>query len=122
MNVQFIAPTPRRNMTKARRTRIFLAANGMCCLCHVQIRAGESWFIEHPEALNLGGSDNDADLRPAHTKCKPAKDAADKKLIAKRNTTIDKGCADKPRKSRPMPGTKASGVRKRMNGDVERWS
>ena len=122
MNIAYIAPTPRKGMHKARRVRIFLDNNGICCLCAEQIIAHmEEWFIEHPEAVNLGGSDDDKDLRPAHVKCKPGKDAADAKLISKRNAFIDKNCADKPRKSRPMPGTKASGIRKRMNGNVERW-
>jgi hypothetical protein len=66
----------------------------------VQIRQGESWFIEHPEALDLGGSDNDEELWPAHVRCKPKKDAEDAAKIASRNTIIDKGCADKPHKGR----------------------
>lgn len=118
----YIRPTERGNMTRARATRIFLSRNGVCCLCGGQIRAhADSWFIEHPEALNLGGSDDDKDLWPAHTKCKPAKDAADKALISDRNRVITKNCEDAPRRSRPLPGTRASGIRKRMNGQVERW-
>lgn len=120
--IQYIAPTPRRAMTKPRRVKIFLSRNGECCHCHTQIRAHiDEWFIEHPDAVNLGGSDDDADLWPAHVKCKPKKDAADAALIADRNSFIDKNCVDAPRKSRPLPGTKASGIRKRMNGIVEKW-
>jgi hypothetical protein len=119
--VEYIAPTKRRSMSKQRRTRIFLSRNGVCCLCGFQIRAhAEDWFIEHPEAINLGGSDDDADLHPAHVRCKPAKDAADAALIAERNSVIDKHCADAPRKSRPMPGSKASGWKKPMNGPAVR--
>ena len=87
-------------MSRARRVKIFLQRNGICCLCGVQIRQGESWFIEHPEALDLGGSDNDEELWPAHVRCKPKKDAEDAAKIASRNTIIDKGCADKPHKGR----------------------
>lgn len=93
--VTFIPPTKRKAMNKARRTRIFLSRNGVCCLCNVQIRDGEPWIIEHPEAVNLGGSDNDADLWPAHETCRRVKDKADRKLIADRNTKIDRGYADK---------------------------
>ena len=119
--VEYIAPTDRRSMTKPRRTKIFLSRNGVCCLCQTQIRAHvDEWFIEHPEALNLGGSDNDADLWPAHVRCKPKKDAADKALIADRNGFIDKNCADRPRKSRPLPGTKASGWKRSFSGEVTR--
>lgn len=119
--IQYIAPTLRRAMTKQRRVRIFLSRNGECCLCRVQIRAQvDEWFIEHPGALNLGGSDDDADLWPAHVKCKPEKDAVDAGLIASRNSFIDKNCADVPRKSRPMMGTKASGWKRSFSGEVTR--
>lgn len=117
--VEYITPSDRKPMTKQRRTRIFLSRNGECCLCHTQIRAHvDDWYIEHPEALNLGGSDDDKDLWPAHYRCKPKKDAADAALIAERNSFIDKNCVDAPRKSQPMPGTKASGLKKKMNGQV----
>lgn len=113
--VQYIPPTERRPMTKQRRVRIFLSRNGICCLCGKQIKAhAEEWFVEHPQALNLGGSDDDADLHPAHVKCKPGKDKTDAGLIAKRNTAIDKTCADRPKKSRPMPGSRASGWKHSM--------
>lgn len=121
MNVQYIAPTKRRPMNKQRRVKIFLARNGECCLCHIQIIAHrDEWFIEHPGALDLGGSDDDADLWPAHVKCKPEKDAADAKLIEHRNSAIDRNCADKARRSRPLPGTKASGLKKCFDGSVVR--
>lgn len=96
--IEYIAPTPRKKRTKPARVRIFLDNNGICCLCGLQIKHGEKWFIEHPEAVNLGGSDDAADLRPAHYKCKSKKDASDAKLIAKRNAIIDKDCVDRPRK------------------------
>ena len=119
--LEYIAPTERRPMTKQRRVRIFLSRNGICCLCGRQIRAhAEEWFVEHPLALNLGGSDDDSELHPAHVKCKPEKDRADAALIAKRNTAIDKTCADRPKKSRPFPGSRTSGWKKKFNGTTER--
>ena len=41
--------------------------------------------------------------------------------IAKTNRIIAKQAGVKKRKGRPLPGTKASGLRKRMDGTVERW-
>lgn len=38
-----IAPTPRKSVSKARRARIFLSANGMCHLCGNQIRDREEF-------------------------------------------------------------------------------
>lgn len=88
MTLQFIAPTKRRKMTKARAARIFLARNGICFNCRQQIRAGQSWFIEHPVSVAQGGSDDDADLWPSHIDCKPAKDAIDAKAKARRDRLV----------------------------------
>lgn len=93
--VEYVAPTKRRPMTKARRTRIFLSRNGVCFVCGKQIRDGEAWIVEHPEAVNLGGSDDDDELWPAHETCRRVKDKADRKLIADRNTKVDRSYADK---------------------------
>ena len=40
---------------------------------------------------------------------------------AKTQRQQDKNNGIKTRKGRPLPGTKASGIRKRMDGTVERW-
>lgn len=88
MTVEFIPHTKRRKMTQPRATKIFLARNGVCFNCSKQIRGGEPWFIEHPESLAQGGSDNDADLWPSHEECKPKKDAADAKSKSKRDRIV----------------------------------
>lgn len=86
--LEYIAPTKRRSMTKARATRIFLANEGRCCNCGQLIRQGEQWFIEHVESLALGGADDDTNARPAHTKCKAKKDATDAAAKAKRDRLV----------------------------------
>lgn len=86
--LELIPHTPRRKMTKARAAKIKLARNGICFNCGQQIRDGQQWFIEHPDSLAQGGSDNDADLWPSHTKCKAAKDAVDAKAKAKRDRLV----------------------------------
>jgi hypothetical protein len=88
MTLQFIAPTKRRKMSKARAARIFLSRNGICFNCRQQIRAGQRWFVEHPDPVAQGGSDDDADLWPSHVDCKPAKDATDAATKAKRDRLI----------------------------------
>ena len=88
MTVQFIAPTKRRKMSKARAARIFLSRNGICFNCRQQIRAGQRWFVEHPDPVAQGGSDDDADLWPSHVDCKPAKDATDAAAKAKRDRIV----------------------------------
>jgi hypothetical protein len=91
-DLRFIPPTKRSHMTKARAAKIFLQRNGACWHCHHQIRDGEKWTVEHPDALALGGSDNDADLWPIHaTKCVKEKNASDAAAIAKRNRIVANG-------------------------------
>lgn len=99
MSLDFIAPTKRRGMTKARAARIFLDANGICCNCGLQIRGGDGWFVEHVESLAQGGADDDKNARPAHTRCKAAKDATDAASKAKRDRLVTAGWdrGDKPK-------------------------
>lgn len=95
MTLEFIAPTKRRSMTKARAARIFLAHNGKCCNCGQQIRQGEGWFVEHPVSLAQGGADDETNTAPAHTKCKAEKDATDAASKAKRDRLVTSGWADR---------------------------
>ncbi len=91
MTLELIPHTPRKKMTKARAAKIFLAHNGKCCNCGQQIRQGDGWFVEHPVPLAQGGADDDTNTAPAHTKCKPAKDAADAASKAKRDRLVTAG-------------------------------
>ena len=88
MPLELIPHTKRRKMTKARAAKIKLARNGICFNCGQQIREGQGWFIEHPESLDQGGSDNDADLWPSHVACKATKDAADASAVAASRTSF----------------------------------
>lgn len=87
--VQYIAPTERKKINRKEAVKIFLAHNGRCCNCTRQINADtEDWFIEHPEALILGGSDGSDNRRPAHVECKAHKDAADATARSERDAAI----------------------------------
>ncbi len=55
------------------------------------------------------------------THCHAAKTRKDVKAIAKSKRIIDKRAKVRKTKGRPLPGTKASGIRKRFDGTVERW-
>ena len=104
--LELIPHTKRRSMTKARAARIFLDANGICANCGQQIRQGEAWFVEHVQSLAQGGADDDKNARPAHTKCKAAKDATDAASKAKRDRSVTAGWADRPAsklRSAPFP-------------------
>lgn len=97
---EYIAHTPRRRMTRTRAAKIFLAKGGICFICRRRIQGdSEAWFIEHPDGLAVGGSDDDDDLWPAHVRCKPEKDAVDAKKKAYRDRVVTTGYVGK-RKSR----------------------
>lgn len=113
-----VAPTKRRPMTKARRVRLFLEADGVCCLCEQRIRDGEAWTIEHLIALSLGGKDTDENCRPAHERCRRVKDKQDAAAKAKRDRIVDAGYRGEGKKKSRFPGSKASRFKKRMDGTV----
>lgn len=126
MTLDFIPHTKRRGMTKARAAKIFLARNGICFTCRQQIRLGQPWFIEHPEALAQGGSDADEHLWPAHTACKAEKDAADAASKAKRDRLVtaswDNGSpskwAKRPKVSAPPQRRATSPLAEKFPGDI----
>ena len=126
MTLEFIPHTKRRGMTKARAAKIFLARNGICFTCRQQIRQGQPWFIEHPESLALGGPDDDAALWPAHTACKPEKDAVDAAAKAKRDRLVtaswDRGTPSRWQSqgfAKPVPQHRATGpLIAKFEGDI----
>ncbi|WP_375553356.1 HNH endonuclease [Roseovarius mucosus] len=77
----------RRNMTPARRLRIFTAAGGVCHICGGKIDATrEKWDADHVIALEISGDDSDDNLRPAHERCHRgagSKTSEDQRIIAK---------------------------------------
>lgn len=102
------------------RLRVFEAHGGVCHLSGRRILAGEPWDCDHVVALVNGGEHRETNLAPAlrdkHRK-KTALDVREKSIVRRKQM---KSLGIAPKKGRPMPGSKASGFRKRMNGEVER--
>lgn len=114
----------RRSLSRLQRVRLFDAAEGKCHFCGVKIHAerGEAFDISHVIPLEAGGADEPHNMRPAHRSCHRDHTArVDAPLIAKVHRQRAKHLGIGRKSSRPMDGTRASGLRKRMNGDVERW-
>lgn len=100
--------------------RVFLRYDGRCaCGCNRKISPGEHWQLDHIVAIVNGGSNSEGNLQPLlveHHKSKTRTDVADKSATyAKR---IKHHGLRKAK--HPMPGSRASGWRKRMDGRVER--
>jgi hypothetical protein len=85
----------------------------------------ESWDIEHviPRAMfiNRRDADTDENMKPAHHHtCHKSKTVDDVKKIARAKSIEDKRKGFKVSRYPPIPGSKRSGLRKRMDGTVER--
>lgn len=111
----------RQYLSRLHRTRIFDDAKGKCCICKTQIHTGQKWIVEHPIPLWLGGPDDDTNRRPAHYGCAVKKTAGEAPVKAKSDRIRANHLGIKKSSNRPLPGTRASGIRKRMDGTVERW-
>lgn len=102
------------------RLRIFEAHGGVCHLSGRRIQAGEPWDCDHIVALVNGGEHRESNLAPAlrdkHRE-KTAFDVAEKSIVRRKRM---KSLGIAPKKGRPMPGSKASSLKRKMNGEVVR--
>lgn len=103
------------------RVRVFDREHGRCHRCRRKIAAGENWTLEHLTALANGGRNAEDNLSVTCGWCLPAKNAEDVAVKSKTYRMRAKHHGVKGRQTRALPGTKASGIRKRFNGTVERW-
>lgn len=97
--------------------RTFLRWNGNCYRCFRTIAPGDRWQCDHIIPICNGGSNAESNLAPICNWCHRAKTAED---VALKALTYRKRRAHyglrKPK--RPMPGSKASGLKKKFDGTV----
>lgn len=107
----------RRSLSQKRRVEIILAQDGRCAMCGNKLVPGHIDF-DHIQALEHDG-DNEPDNWQAlcTSPCHRIKTKADHQARAKRDRIIVGG---KQRKRQPMPGSRASGWKKAMDGTVTR--
>lgn len=110
----------RRRLSQRDRVAMFQAAGGICHICGGRIHVGEAWECEHVIPLAQGGDDGGDNLRPAHVKCHRSKTAKDATDTARAKRREAKFLGVTRQTSKPIPGSRASGYRKRMNGTVEK--
>lgn len=103
------------------RLRIFERYNGHCAQCGRTLRPGHYAF-DHIKALINGGTHSESNLQPlCDVPCHQNKTADDVKQKSVSYRKRRKRVGIRQVQFRPLPGTRASGIRKRMNGSVERW-
>lgn len=103
------------------RLRIAERQGDQCALCTRAFSPKLPIQIDHKVPLILGGLNRESNLQAVCPYCHKAKSASEMKVKSKiAKARQDRlGIKSKP-KGRPMPGTKASGWKKRMDGSVER--
>lgn len=104
------------------KMRIWFKHDGICAgKCKRKLRAGDEPQYDHIVALCNGGQNRESNFQLLCAWChkeKTGDDVAEKSLVYRKQLSHG-GIKSKP-KGRPMPGTKASGWRKKMNGQIER--
>lgn len=110
-----------RRMTETRAARIFTAHAGICHICGQKIDGGrEAWEVEHVIALEISRDDSDENLAPAHKSCHRGKTRDDAAAIAKAKRQERRTMGIKRTVRNPLPGSKASKWKRKLDGTVER--
>lgn len=113
--------TKRRSLTRNQRIRIFDAHGGRCHMCGAKIQVGDKWEVSHVTPLAMGGADDEANMAPAHYRCHRDHTAkVDVPWIAKTIRQRAAHIGAKPKAKRPMPGSRQSPWKRRLDGTIER--
>lgn len=119
---EWIGKTPDTPVPKRVRLRVLEAFKHKCALCGRDIRAGIRWICDHIIALINGGENRESNLQPICDWCdKNIKTPADQALKSRIYKSKSRNAGLRRPKWRPLPGTRASGIRRRMDRTVERW-
>lgn len=114
------AVTQRKPLTSKQRMELFVEHKGLCCICGLKIKPVEAWIDEHRSPLWRDGTNDLPNRGPAHVKCARVKTDKEATERAKGRRIAEKHFGAHQSSSRPLPGTKRSGLKKRFDGTVER--
>lgn len=112
----------RRHLSTRERLRLFNLHRGICHFCDGKIDGTrEAWEVSHDTPLELGGADDDENMKPAHKKCHRAHTAeVDMPNIARAKRREAKHLGAKAKPCRPVPGSKCTPWKKKVDGTVVR--
>ncbi|GEP11696.1 HNH endonuclease [Methylobacterium gnaphalii] len=116
-----VGTTRRRPLPPSQKLELYEKQKGICPLCELFMVPGKKLIDEHLRWLGLGGT-NDFDNRAiVHKACADLKThgpRGDLARIADAKAQKRAALGFKAPKGRPMPGSRASGLKKRMDGTV----
>ena len=101
------------------RLRVYERHSGVCYVSGRKIRPGEAWDVDHIIPLINGGEHRERNLAPILSvihKIKTREDVKEKALVYRKKA---KHLGIK-KKTRPIPGSKASGLKKGFDGVVRK--
>ena len=99
------------------RARVFERVGGICHISGRKITAADQWDCDHIVALCNGGEHREGNLAPALRDKHRAKTAEDVAAKSKTARIRAKHLGIK-RSARPMPGSRASKWKQKLNGQV----
>lgn len=111
----------RKALSPKQRMQLFVDRGGVCCVCKGKIHVAEKWIVEHLDPLSRTGTNDLSNLDVAHEKCarsKTSKEATERSKI--RSVATKHFGAGKKRKGAPMPGSRDSKWKRRLDGTVVR--
>ena len=100
--------------------RVARKAHDRCQKCTRKIGPGLRGEIDHEIPLIVGGLHRESNLQLLCGECHAAKSKLDVKLKARVSKSRLRDLGFRKPKGRPMPGSRASGLKRKMNGTVER--
>ena len=102
---EWIGKTDDSAIPKRVKVRVYDRYKGLCHICGLPIKQGETWHCDHVKALIEGGENRESNLKPAHAHCNLAKAGDEKKRKSKvaRMKAKDIG-ADQPKGDIPSRG------------------
>ena len=102
------------------KDRIARKADDCCQKCTRPIMGKLRAEFDHAIPLIVGGEHRESNLQLLCHECHAAKTRLDVKIKSKVATSRLKHLGIKTSKGRPMPGSRASGLKRKMDGTVER--
>lgn len=111
--------TKRKRITSKMRIEVFERHKGVCHLCSMKVVAGAEWDLSHLIPLAAGGADDESNWLVAHRSCHRVHTATvDIPLVAKVARIRAKHIGAKARSKNPLPGSRASGFKRKMDGTI----
>ncbi len=114
---EWIARHDDEAIPKRVKLRVFERAAGICHISGRKITAADQWDCDHIVALCNGGEHRESNLAPALRDKHRAKTAEDVGVKSKTARVRAKHLGIK-RSARPMPGSRASKWKQKLNGKV----